>query len=80
MMTVSIAVMVIAIAAIVAGVTAASANHAKTKALKAAPDRRLGNAVRVLDQTIQAHESGMAMLPEQLLKEAQEIVTDYYTR
>lgn len=80
MIAVDIALVVVLIGAIVAGVTAASSHRAQTKALKAAPDRRLGNAVRLLDRIVQSHESGMAMVPEQLLKEAQDIVTDYYAR
>lgn len=81
MIAVDIATLLIIIGAVVAGITAMSAHHAQTKAIQTAtaPDRRLGTAVRLLDRIVQAHETGFGMLPDPLLKEAQQVVNDFYS-
>lgn len=78
MVAIDIATLLVIIGAVVAGITAFSSHHAQTKAISAAPDHRLGRSVRLIDRMIQGHESGMAMLPKEMLEEAQSIVDEYY--
>lgn len=80
MIALDAALVIIVIAAVTAGVTAVSANRVKTRALKAAPDRRLEQAIRLLDHLLAQHEGGYAMLGEKERTQARKIVNEYYNR
>lgn len=80
MVAVDIALVVIVVAGIVAGVSAVSSNRVQKRALKAAPDHRLSTAMRLIDRIIQSDDAGFANLPEPLRKEAERLVTEYYEK
>jgi hypothetical protein len=80
MIALDAALVIIVIAAVTAGVMAVTVNRVKTTAIKAAPDRRLEQAVRLLDHLLAQHEGGYAMLGEKERAEARRIVNEYYNR
>jgi hypothetical protein len=74
---VDIALVLIAIAAITAGVTALSAKKAQVRAIQTAPHHRLGQAVRLLDRIVAA-DSILPSLPSELVAEAKQIIVSHY--
>jgi hypothetical protein len=65
---------------VVAGVTALASVRAQGKAVRGTPDKRLGVAIRLIDRIVSGHNSGMAMLPKEMLDEAVRLVDEYYQR
>lgn len=78
MVAVDIALVIIVVAAIVGGVTAVSAQRIQRKALPQSSVTQ--QAVRLLDRIMMSHDGGYSAVDANLLKEAKEIVDEYYKR